>query len=163
MPAASSTRRRAARARRAPSDDHIEEGEPTQHNNVDLDIGDEDETPTQRSVKKEKKKDKKGKAMCTDVGPPEESDDDDGIIDIENFRDHPLDRKDGTKLQGIAQDWELIRKQIHLSSFSLVKDVSISLADVMEVGQSAQVRYMLSIPVLWLTSLPRHWMKWIRL
>ncbi|KIM65946.1 hypothetical protein SCLCIDRAFT_424609 [Scleroderma citrinum Foug A] len=46
--------------------------------------------------------------------------------------------KDGTKLHGIAQDWELIRKQIHLSSFSLVKDVSISLADVMEVGQSAQ-------------------------
>jgi len=162
MPAASSSRRPAVRTRRAPSDDNIEEGEPTQHNNVDLVMGDETEPSTHRSVKKETK-DKKGKAVCTDAGLPEESDDDDGIIDIENFRDHPLDRKDGTKLHGIAQDWELIRKQIHHSSFSLVKDVSISLADVMEAGQSAQVRCMLSIAVLWPTLLPRHWMKWIRL
>lgn len=157
MPAASSSRRRSVRARKEPSDDHIEEEEPTQRNDDDLDIVDEEEAPTHRSVKKEKKK----KALRTDADLPEVSDDDDGIINIENFCDQPLDRKEGAKLHGIAQDWELIRKQIHHGSFALVKDVAISLADVMEVGQSAQVRYyMLPIPVLWLISLSRRWTRW---
>ncbi|KAL4073236.1 hypothetical protein V8B97DRAFT_203425 [Scleroderma yunnanense] len=138
MPAASSSRRRAARARKEPSDDHIEEGEPTQCNNDDIVVdGDGDEEKQPRRAKKEKS-DRKGKAVRTEADLLEESDDNSGRIDIENFRDQPLDRKEGAKLHGIAQDWELIRKQIHHSSFSLVKDVAMSLADVMEVCQSAQ-------------------------
>ncbi|KAI6044813.1 hypothetical protein EDC04DRAFT_264366 [Pisolithus marmoratus] len=136
MPHAAS-RQRASRARREPSDDHIEAGDLTQRNDDVVDSeGSNDEQP-RRSVKKEKKE-RKGKAVLRDASPALESDGDDGRIDVENFCDQPLDKKEGAKLHGIAQDWELIRKQIHQGSFSLVKDVALSLADVMEVDQSVQ-------------------------
>ncbi|KAI6122486.1 hypothetical protein EDD16DRAFT_1691819 [Pisolithus croceorrhizus] len=135
MPAAS--RQRASRARREPSDDHIEAGDLTQRNDDVLDSEESDDEQPCRTAKKERT-DKKGKAVHRDAVPPLESDDDDGRIDVENFRDQPLDKKEGAKLHGIAQDWELIRKQIHQGSFSLVKDVAISLADVMEIDQSVK-------------------------
>ncbi|KAG6336055.1 hypothetical protein ID866_3028 [Astraeus odoratus] len=134
MPAASSSRKRASRARREPSDDRIEEGDPTQRNNDDVVNGDgsEDEQPARRMKKG------RGQAVQRDPDPVDQSDDENGIIDLENFCDQPLDRKESTKLHGIAQDWEMIRKQIHQSSFSLVKNIAMSLADVMEVDQSTQ-------------------------
>ncbi|KAI6147499.1 hypothetical protein BKA82DRAFT_139549 [Pisolithus tinctorius] len=135
MPAAS--RKRASRARREPSDDHIEAGDLTQRDGEAVDSEASDGEQSRRTVKKDKK-DKKGKAVHGEGGLALESDNDDGRIDVENFRDQPLDKKEGAKLHGIAQDWELIRKQIHQGSFSLVKDVAISLADVMEVDQSVE-------------------------
>lgn len=136
MPHAAS-RKRASRARREPSDDHIEAGDLTQRND-DVVVSEESDDEQPRRTAKKERTDKKGKAVLRDAGPTLESDDDDGRIDVENFRDQPLDKKEGAKLHGIAQDWELIRKQIHQGSFSLVKDVAISLADVMEVDQSVK-------------------------
>jgi hypothetical protein len=69
-------------------------------------------------------------------------DDDDDRIDIENFHNQPLDKKEGGKLSGIAQDWEMIRKQIHQGSFSLAKEVATSLADVLEGDNANQASYL---------------------
>lgn len=145
MPAASKSGRR--RVRRAPSSDHIEEeDDPSQRHADDVDNGEdsEDLQPARKTVtvKKEKKpKISRANREASVAGPSNanSNDDDDDRIDIQNFHDQPLDRKEGAKLHGIAQDWEMIRKQIHQSSFRLVKDVAISLAEVMEVGEAGEV------------------------
>lgn len=147
MPAARKSRRR---IRRAPSSDNIEEeDDPSQRHADDVDNDEDSEEDVQPVRKKVTvKKEKKPKINGGDVDPPvagpsnahdRNDGDDDDRIDIENFRDQPLDKKEGAKLHGIAQDWEMIRKQIHQSSFRLVKDVAISLADVMEVGKAEEV------------------------
>ena len=151
MPPAGKSRRR---VRRAPSSDHIEEeDDPSQKRADDVDNdedSEEDVQPVRKkvSVKKEKKpKINHGDTEAPAAGPSNtnnNNDDDDDRIDIQNFRDQPLDKKDGPKLHGIAQDWEMIRKQIHQSSFRLVKDVAISLADVMEVGEAGGVGAVVS-------------------
>ena len=151
MPPASKSRRR---VRRAPSSDHIEEeDDPSQKRADDVDNDEDSEGDVQPvrkkiSVKKEKKpKINHGDTEAPAAGPSNtnnNTDDDDDRIDIQNFRDQPLDKKDGPKLHGIAQDWEMIRKQIHQSSFRLVKDVAISLADVMEVGEAGGVGAVVS-------------------
>ncbi|KAN0087448.1 hypothetical protein V8E55_006069 [Tylopilus felleus] len=146
MPAARKSRRR---IRRAPSSDNIEEeDDPSQRHADDVDNDEDSEEDVQPVRKKVTvKKEKKPKINGGDVDPPvagpsnahdRNDGDDDDRIDIENFRDQPLDKKEGAKLHGIAQDWEMIRKQIHQSSFRLVKDVAISLADVMEVGKAEE-------------------------
>ncbi|KAI9449293.1 hypothetical protein HD554DRAFT_2208232 [Boletus coccyginus] len=147
MPAASKSRHR--RARRAPSSDHIEEeDDPSQRHADEVDNDEDSEEDVQparktTSVKKEKKpKIDRSDSEAPVAGPSNtnnnDDDDDDDKIDIQNFGDQPLEKKDGAKLHGIAQDWEMIRKQIHQSSFRLVKDVAISLADVLEVGEAGE-------------------------
>lgn len=142
MPVASSSRRKSARSRREPSSDRIEEDYPSQHagNNDDVEGGDDEEEQPRRKVKKEKKARKRAQGDSeSDNDPPVvEDDDEDNRIDIENFHDQPLDKKEGTKLSGIAQDWEMIRKQIHQGSFALAKDVATSLADVLEGDNANQ-------------------------
>lgn len=155
MPAATKSRLR--RARREPSSDHIEEeDDPSQRHADDVDNDEDSEGDIQpvrktTTVKKEKKpRIKRSDTEAPVAGPSnanrndDENDDEDDRIDIQNFHDQPLDRKEGAKLHGIAQDWEMIRKQIHQSSFRLVKDVAISLAEVMEVGESGEVGVVIS-------------------
>ncbi|KAG1848742.1 hypothetical protein DFJ58DRAFT_795939 [Suillus subalutaceus] len=142
MPVVSSSRRKSARSRREPSSDRIEEDYPSQHagNNDDVEGGDEEEEQPRRKVKQEKKARKRARGDSeSDNDPPAVVDDDeDDRIDIENFHDQPLDKKEGGKLSGIAQDWEMIRKQIHQGSFSLAKEVATSLADVLEGDNANQ-------------------------
>ncbi|KAH7913405.1 hypothetical protein BJ138DRAFT_1146131 [Hygrophoropsis aurantiaca] len=142
MPAASSSRRKSARSRREPSSDGIEEDHATQQDagdDVEGEGSDEEQPSRKRTLKKEKKSARKVKedSEQEDEPPLPDDDDDDDRIDIQNFKDQPLGREEGAKLRGIAQDWELIRKQIHQGSFGLVKDVAVSLADVME-GEHAE-------------------------
>lgn len=144
------------RAHRAPSSDHIEEeDDPSQRHADDVDNNEDSEEDVQPvrkkvAVKKERKpKIKRGDTEAPVAGPSnannnDEDDEDDDRIDIQNFHDQPLDKKEGAKLHGIAQDWEMIRKQIHQGSFRLVKDVAISLADVMEVGEAGEVGTVIS-------------------
>ncbi|KAG1742395.1 uncharacterized protein EDB91DRAFT_310539 [Suillus paluster] len=136
MPVASSSRRKSTRSRREPSEDRIEEDNPSQQtgNNDDVEGGDDEEEQPRRRVKQEKKTQKKTRRDSeSDNDPPRVVvDDEDDRIDIENFYDQPLDKKESGKLSGIAQDWEMIRKQIHQGSFSLAKEVATSLADVLE-------------------------------
>ncbi|KAG8214475.1 hypothetical protein J3R82DRAFT_9528 [Butyriboletus roseoflavus] len=146
MPVASKSRHRLRRARRAPSSDHIEEEDDPSQRHADAVDNDEDSDDVQPARKtatiKKEKKPKINRADTPPVAGPSNAnnndDDDDDRIDIQNFHDQPLDRKEGAKLHGIAQDWEMIRKQIHQSSFRLVKDVAISLAEVMEVGEAGE-------------------------
>lgn len=145
------TKSRHRHARRASSSDHIEEEEdPSQRHADDVDNEEESEEDVQPVRKTTTvKMEKKPKINRSGTEPPaagpsnanhnDDDDDDDGRIDIQNFHDQPLDRKEGAKLHGIAQDWEMIRKQIHQGSFRLVKDVAVSLAEVMEVGEAGEV------------------------
>ncbi|KAG2155841.1 uncharacterized protein EDB93DRAFT_1128476 [Suillus bovinus] len=141
MPA-SSSRRKSTRSRREPSSDRIEEEYPSQHagNNDDVEGGDDEEEQPRRKVKQENKAKKRARRDSeSDNDPPAVVDDDeDNRIDVENFHDQPLDKKEGAKLSGIAQDWEMIRKQIHQGSFSLAKEVATSLADVLEGDDANQ-------------------------
>jgi len=144
MPVANSSKRKSTRSRREPSSDRIEEENPSQPpgNNDDVEGGDEEELP-RRKVKKEKKAAKQHPMESENEDEPvgATDDDEDDRIDIRNFHDQPLDKKEGGKLVGIAQDWEMIRKQIHQSSFSLVKDVANSLADVLDGNHADQASY----------------------
>ncbi|KAG2070399.1 hypothetical protein BDR04DRAFT_1054203 [Suillus decipiens] len=141
MPVASSSRRKSARSRREPSSDRIEEDYPSQHagNNDDVEGGDDEEEQPRR-IKQEKKTRKRARRDSESDNDPHAvmDDDEDDRIDIENFHDQPLDKKEGGKLSGIAQDWEMIRKQIHQGSFSLAKEVATSLADVLEGDDANQ-------------------------
>ncbi|KAG9315911.1 zinc-finger of the MIZ type in Nse subunit-domain-containing protein [Chiua virens] len=136
---------RTRRVRREPSSDHIEEEDgPSQPHADDVDNDDNSEEDVQPVRKNTVKKEKKPKITRGSTVAPSAVTTDDGEIDIENFHDQPLDKKEGAKLHGIAQDWEMIRKQIHQSSFRLVKDVAMSLADVMEVGEAEGVGVILT-------------------
>ncbi|OAX44289.1 hypothetical protein K503DRAFT_706570 [Rhizopogon vinicolor AM-OR11-026] len=142
MPVASSSKRKSTRSRREPSSDGIEDENPSQRagNNDDVEGGEDEEEQPRRRVKQEKKVHKQTREESEHEDEPVHAidDDEDDRIDIKNFCDQPLDKKEGGKLAGIAQDWEMIRKQIHQGSFSLVKDVANSLADVMEGDHADQ-------------------------
>ncbi|OJA08773.1 hypothetical protein AZE42_01294 [Rhizopogon vesiculosus] len=145
MPVASSSKRKSTRLRREPSSDGIEDENPSQRagNNDDVEGGEDEEEQPRRKVKQEKKVHKQTREESEHEDEPVHTidDDEDDRIDIKNFRDQPLDKKEGGKLAGIAQDWEMIRKQIHQGSFSLVKDVANSLADVLEGDHADQASY----------------------
>lgn len=142
MPVASSSKRKSTRLRREPSSDGIEEAKSSQRAgyNDDVEAGEDDDEQPRRKVKREKKAQKQTRRESDhEDGPVGTTDDDeDDRIDIKNFHDQPLDKKEGGKLAGIAQDWEMIRKQIHQGSFTLVKDVANSLADVLEGDHADQ-------------------------
>ncbi|KII86942.1 hypothetical protein PLICRDRAFT_43627 [Plicaturopsis crispa FD-325 SS-3] len=127
MPVASSSRRR---SRREPSQDQIEEDEPSQR--MDEDDVDDEEEHASRRLKKVKSEKRTGKQRQREQ---EEEDnakpvDDDEPIDVDNFPDHPIDKKESQRLIGLAQDWSNIRKNMHRGSYNLVKDVGASMAEV---------------------------------
>ncbi|KAJ8587279.1 hypothetical protein M405DRAFT_852965 [Rhizopogon salebrosus TDB-379] len=135
--------RKSTRSRREPSEDGIEEDNPSQRvgNNDDVEGGEDEEEQPRRRVKQTKtvaKKQTREESEHEDEPFGVADDDEDDRIDINNFHDQPLDKKDAGRLAGIAQDWEMIRKQIHQGSFSLVKDVANSLADVLEDDHADQ-------------------------
>jgi len=132
MPAASSSRRR---RNREPSEDRIENEDFTQRGRENDDVDEEDEQPRRKSTKEKKLSVKKSKARNEpqgddDEGEGKQQEDDDDRIDVNDFKDQPLDRKDAPKISGIAQDWKAIRENVHTSSFQLVTDIAASLAEV---------------------------------
>jgi E3 SUMO-protein ligase NSE2 len=133
MPAASSSRRR---RNREPSDDRIEDEDPTQRRGENDEVDDEEEQPRRKSIKEKKASVRKGKVRKEPQGDDDEEEEgkrqeeDDDRIDVNDFKDQPLDRKDAPKIAGIASDWKAIRENVHTSSFQLVTDIAASLAEV---------------------------------
>lgn len=68
----------------------------------------------------------------------DEDEDDEGRIDIENFRDQPLGRAEMQKLQGIGRDWLAMEREVRLS-WRVVGDVAVSVADASEGDDAEQV------------------------
>ena len=66
----------------------------------------------------------------------ENEDNDEGRIDIENFRDQPLGKIDAPKLQGIGKDWITMEQRVR-QHWKVVGDVAVSIADAAE-GEDAE-------------------------
>ncbi|CCM03528.1 uncharacterized protein FIBRA_05662 [Fibroporia radiculosa] len=121
--------------RRQPSSDGIEED---MSQRVDEDVVDEDAAPdkdrnekqprrTSRSVKKEGKKKAEGH---------EDAGADDSIEIMEN---QPLDKAAAQKLNGLASDWDMMRRKNHAPYYGLVRDVATVFAEFAEGEKSKQV------------------------
>lgn len=149
MAPATSSRRKTHTRRQASSD--IEEGQPSQREARD-DVMDEDEDgpPRRSTVKKEKEKKPTKKQErapvpdAEDVGDGAEEDDDDEVIDVDNFANQPLLKQDLTKLTGLSSDWEGISKKIR-QGWDAVEQVAISFADVGEGEEAQKVRNCVNV------------------
>ena len=144
MPGIKSAR---AKISRRQNSEEIEDARATQANGH-LDDVSEDEKPRQVRVKQDKKGKGKQRAVVAaeedaegdgDVDIDDDSDDDDRI-DVADFVDQPLRKDHLTRLKGIAQDWDSMRKQIN-QRCDIYKDVAIAMAEAGEVDiQTSKVR-----------------------
>ncbi|KAF9527555.1 zinc-finger of the MIZ type in Nse subunit-domain-containing protein [Crepidotus variabilis] len=116
--------------------DEIEDARPTQDGNME-EVSDDDHQPRRAKIEK------KGKGKQRAVEPEEDDGDGDGEIDMEdsddedridvaNFPDQPL-LKDSqlSKLKGISDDWDSMRKMIGQRS-DIYKDVAAAMAEAGE-------------------------------
>ncbi|THH07185.1 hypothetical protein EW146_g9393, partial [Bondarzewia mesenterica] len=121
-----------------PPSDGIEEAEASQRQEEDAVVDDdEEEEQPRRSIKtKSKKTPVKEERTGRDPDPEDDDDDDDedgeGVVvfDEENFGNHPLNKSDGQKLQGMASDWRMIEKNLRDTAFTLLNDVASAVAEV---------------------------------
>jgi hypothetical protein len=144
MPVATSSRRKARR-----NADEIEDAEPSQPMVQDEPMDEEeDEAPAPRrgakAVKKEAAATKKAPRATEDNDDEEEEmdaeemEDNDPPIDVSNFPDYPIEKKDSSKLLSVARDWEQI-KNIHSNYYSVLKDVAAAAAEMNDQGESQKV------------------------
>jgi hypothetical protein len=136
MPGLKSVRGKTSRRQNS---EEIEDARATQADGR-LDDVSEDEKPRQTRVKKEKKG--KGKQRAVEAeeedadgdgdGDVDDDSDGDDRIDVDDFVDQPLRRDHLTRLKGIAQDWDSMRKQIN-QRCDIYKDVASAMAEAGEV------------------------------
>ncbi|TFK52370.1 hypothetical protein OE88DRAFT_1807290 [Heliocybe sulcata] len=135
MPAVTTGRRRTRReATEEPVvEDHADEQEDDQ----------EEEQPRRsaKSVKKEK--------LTAKIEVDADNEDDDqevaGQIDVRNFKDQPLDEKNGRKLGGLATDWATMAQTLNASGFSIFKELGPSMAEVADGEESGKTLIDLDI------------------
>jgi hypothetical protein len=144
MPAASYSRRKTNSRRQISSD--IEEDNPTQHTQDNLDDHDDDEPRrVSKSVKKEKKPNIKQRQEPQ--GHPnhddqdDEDDEDDSRINVDDFHNQPLGKRDLPKLAGMSSDWSQMAKKIR-QNWNVVGDVAISMADVAEEDEGEKASHL---------------------
>ncbi len=141
MPGRTSTRRNPKQ-----NSEEIEDARLTQANSHQDDVSDDDQP---RPVRVKQGKRNKGKQRATepeiddaegDGGADTDDDSDEGdCIDVENFVDQPLRREHLSRLKGISQDWESMRKQIS-QRCDIYKEVAAAMAEGGEADiQSSQV------------------------
>ncbi|KAF8809574.1 hypothetical protein BYT27DRAFT_7094222 [Phlegmacium glaucopus] len=136
MPVATSSRQKLTARRRDSSD--IENTRPTQANDNEDDVSEDDRPRQKMSVKLEKKTNGKIKGkrradaddddedLGSDYGA--DDDDDEDRIDVDNFPDHPLQHADLLKLKGISKDWESMQRQTW-DKWDSIKDVAAAMAE----------------------------------
>ncbi|TFK73570.1 hypothetical protein BDN72DRAFT_868984 [Pluteus cervinus] len=124
MPVASSSRRKSGIRRRLDSD--IEEDEPTQPQTNGREGG-------KKSRKLTKGRSRDQPDMDNEGGGDE---DDDEVIDVDNFENQPLSRSDLTKIKGFSSDWNHMAQKIR-QSWPVVSEVAVGMADSAE-GQELE-------------------------
>jgi len=164
MPVLKSVRGKTSRRQNS---EEIEDARATQADGR-IDEVSEDEKPRQVRVKQEKKGKGKQRAVEAeeedaegdgDVDIDDESDEDDRI-DVADFVDQPLQREHLTRLKGIAQDWDSMRKQIN-QRCDIYKDVAIAMAEAGEVDiQTSKVRCILIVDFIFLIHVFRLLTNW---
>ena len=94
---------------------------------------DEDEVPSQP---RRSKGDKKKPQVAIPEEDAEDMDEDDPLAD---FKDQPVDRQQAQRINGIAMDWEQMRKGVHSSSYALVRDIASSIAEFVDPEKTEKV------------------------
>lgn len=150
MPVASSSRKSNGRSsrRRDPSSDGIEDAQASQRQIAgDDELEDEEEEQPRRS--------KKGKSIAREVGSDAEENggdeedelEDDGRIDVNNFRDQPLIKTEAGKIKGVASDWAVVRTQSQNTVKEFMNGVGTSLADLLPPDEAEKVSSWYDIDV----------------
>lgn len=144
MAVASSSRQKSSgrsSRRRDPSSDGIEDAQVSQRRIAsDDELEDEEEEQPRRSAKG-----KKGKptreigSEAEDDGDEDDELEDDGRIDVNNFKDQPLIKTEAGKIKGVASDWANIRTQSQNTVKGLMDNVGTSLADLMPPDEAEKV------------------------
>lgn len=133
--------------RRQPSEDNIEEGDPTQRSRSE-DVEDAEEARPARthsrkasglSKAERAKTDKLASASRKDDENPDEDEGEDSGIDIENFRDQKLSKSDATKIVAMSDDWKFMLRTMRRSTFPLIEDVAVAMAEAGENKDGAEV------------------------
>lgn len=135
--------------RRQPSEDNIEDGDPTQRSrSEDVEDAEEAQPARVRSRKSsglskaEKAKGKKRVSSSRRDEEEQESDqdeDEDTGIDIENFRDQKLSRADATKIVAMSDDFKSMLRTMRRSTFPLIEDIAVALAEAGENRDGGEV------------------------
>ncbi|KAH9065321.1 hypothetical protein EDB87DRAFT_1555887 [Lactarius vividus] len=123
------------RAVEAMSDNIEEDDDATQNQEVDAVDADEDEDRQPRRPRRTQSRMVRGAPRETPV--PERDDPDDAqdaaaVFDEDAFGNKPLNRNDGQRLHGMAADWNMIRKNLKESAFSLLTEVSTAVAEYVD-------------------------------
>ncbi|EPQ54656.1 hypothetical protein GLOTRDRAFT_130007 [Gloeophyllum trabeum ATCC 11539] len=130
MPAAGTSRRR---SRREPVEEPVAED---QGADAQEDI-EEEERPARRSSKVVKKEVKSAR-IKVDESDDEKDEQVEGRIDVTNFKDQPLDVKEGTKLGGLASDWATMAKTLNSSAFNALKELAPSMAEAVDGDEGSK-------------------------
>lgn len=158
MPVGTSSRRKGRR-----DADEIEDAEASQRMDQDEPVEEEDEAPRRRSAKSVKKEklasSKKAPQAAEDAAVADmdeggdaggqEVQDTDPPIDVDNFPDHPIDKKESQKLISLSSDWKQVRDNIHQNYYSVVKDVAGAAAEMNDEGESQKVFKAVDCPHLY--------------
>ena len=131
MPPASSSR---SRRRRQPSED-IEDDSATQAraNDVDEDVPQTARAKGKKRSQVQPEEQPAGEAEAEDEGPPPDI--------VKDFKDQPLTRAEFRTLGGVAEDWGMIRRQVHTSYFGLMNEIGASVAEFVDGDKGEKVRY----------------------
>ncbi|KAH9080421.1 hypothetical protein EDB83DRAFT_981269 [Lactarius deliciosus] len=127
------------RAVEAMSDNIEEDDDATQNQEVDAVDADEDEDLQPRRPRRTQSRVVRGAPRETPV--PERDEPDDAqdvaaVFDEDAFGNKPLNRNDGQRLHGMAADWDMIRKHLKESAFSLLTEVSTAVAEYADEDNS---------------------------
>lgn len=121
MPAPSTSRRKPTHRRRLDSD--IEEDESTQKNTKALEGS--------RPKKPSKGKGHERPPQVPGDGDDPMGEDDNDVVDVDNFEDQPLSKADMGKFRGLSQDWNSMASKIR-QNWSVVGEVAAAMADSAE-------------------------------
>lgn len=134
MPAPSTSRRKPTHRRRLDSD--IEEDESTQKNTKALEGS--------RPKKPSKGKGHERPPQVPGDGDDPMGEDDNDVVDVDNFEDQPLSKVDMGKFRGLSQDWNSMASKIR-QNWSVVGEVAAAMADSAEGTELEKVELLFTI------------------
>lgn len=139
------TSRRTPANRRANSED-IEEDVPTQDHPMEGVESDEDTAPRPSGKKRNGvasgSSQKKNASLKNEKRDSDESDDDDEVIDVNSFKDQPIQKAQAKVLDGLAADWKTCDYMVR-QNWNVLQKIGEGLADVADDNEEPKVRELL--------------------
>lgn len=133
----------ARRSRRAPSQasEQISEGSQIRRIAEDVEADSEEEAPRRTKVKKEKKSTRQRPETIEEdqnAGPAEQ-DAPEEHFDKNKYLNQPLNEKEGVRINGFAEDWELSRKGFRLDAVEMAKAMAGNMAEYTQGKEDTKV------------------------